>query len=77
MLIDAKTGKIRLTPKELASLTYLTGVAPVGVETEAGLERFIEHQLQQYARPEPEARLLHAMLKDWLPGLKAKMNSPS
>lgn len=55
---------IRLTEKDKARLTQLTGTSPDSVRTVDGLNNFVDFHLGMYSGNNPEAKLLKMLLQD-------------
>jgi hypothetical protein len=55
---------IRLTQKDKARLTTLTGTSPDSISTVDGLNNFVDFHLGMHAGETPEAKLLTMLLED-------------
>ena len=55
---------IRLTQKDKARLTMLTGTSPDSIRTVDGLNNYVDFHLGMYAGDTPEAKLLTMLLED-------------
>ena len=62
MLIDVKTGRIRLSRKDRQALAHWCEADPGTVRTVDGLHRFVEQQKWLYPGPSREEQLVRGLI---------------
>lgn len=76
MLIEVKTGRIRLSRKDQRALAHWCEADPGAVQTVDGLHRFVEQQKRLYPGPSTEEQLVRGLIDRTMQALLAGASRP-